>query len=213
MARGAQASRRRYAGRLEPLRMLDASVKPRRSGDLFTIETLEVRLNYPGLAERIQPVLAAGYITELCRDLLREGESAQQAFSLLHQTYELLAASLDAPSILLILARFELLLLTSSGFPLTLHDCARCGAPITTPPRLSRRGEGLVCPDCRRPGESLGIIDDATLGLLRFLQSSDSQSASFTPEAIAQARRVLANALSQIVDTPPASRALLDDVL
>lgn len=213
VARGAQASRRRFAGRLEPLRMLDASLTPRRSGDLFTIEALEVRLDYPGLADRIEPLLAAGYITELSRDLLRDGEEAHEAFDLLHQTYELLSDAHDASSIHLILARFELLLLSTSGFPLTLDHCARCASPIDPPPRLSRRGEGLICPDCRRPGESLGIVDDATLHLLRFLQTHDSQGADFSPDTLAQTRRVLANALAQVLDTPPSSRALLDQLL
>ncbi len=213
VARGARASKRRFSGCLEPLRVLDATLKPPRKGDLFTAEALDVSEDFRALEDRIERVMAAGYLTELVRETFREGEDAREVFELLRRTYGSLSRASDSAEVQREILSFEMALLSLYGFPLNLRRCARCGASPGDDEslRLSRRGEGLVCGSCRRPGESLGLISAEAFGIL--LSLSGPSTTTWDSEPLAQAGRVLENALEQVLERPLLTRDLLQQVL
>lgn len=216
MAFGAQRSKRRFAGTLEPLRMVMANLKPPRSGDLYRLEELEILENFHGLEDRLETIAAANYGTELVRETSwRGGESDEQIFDLLHRFYTHLPHCQNSGEFWRLIRQFELKLLSIYGLLPVIHHCARCGLPPESMPRLrfSRRGEGLICDDCRHPSDILGTVERSTLQLLHHLDDPDLPMPAEVDQAMAQAGRVLENALEQLLSGPLLSKELLAQLL
>ncbi len=216
IAHGAQKSRKRFGGALEPLRVVEASLTQRRGSDLWRLDELEVIESFTGIDERIETITAASYATELVRETWREGEEAQPIFELLRRFFAHLPACSTNSSIERLTHQFEFQLLRLYGLAPALEGCARCGK---TPEamnslRLSRRGEGLVCADCRHTGDAMGVISQPTLAVLHHLADPDCPLPDDDlHSAMAQAGRVLANAIDQLVDRPLLSRQMLRQLL
>lgn len=216
MAFGARRSKRRFAGALEPLRIVEAQLKTPRSGDLFTLEELEVLESFPGLEERIETITAASYGTELIRETWRAGEDGAPIFELLRHFYSSLPHCSAAGEFWRLIYQLELKLLSLYGLAPMIHHCARCGASPTSMDRLrfSRRGEGLICNHCRHPSDILGTVEQPTLQLLHHLIDPDLLMPPSQIElALAQAGRILENALIQLLERPLLSREMLQQLL
>jgi len=216
IAHGARSSKKRFSGSLEPLRVVEATVSPPTSGDLYKLEELEVTEDYPGIDERIETITAASYATELTRETWREGVDAGPIFELLRRFYSHLPDCQEPSEILRLVHQFEFQLLQLYGLAPSVAHCSRCEARPETMDklRLSRRGQGLLCADCRHRRDAVGIITDETLAVLRHLQSPEHPLPdSKLDAAIAQAGRVLDNAIEQLVELPLTSRQMLFDLL
>lgn len=216
IAYNARSSRRRFSGALEPLRILEATLKPPRSGDLYGLEELEVVEDFKGIDERIETITAASYATELIRETWREGEEGQKVFELLRRFFHGLPSCPSNGAIYRLVYQFEFQLMSLYGLAPTIHHCARCGADPAEMDRLrfSRGGEGLICGACRHSGDALGVVTASTLALLHHL--ADPNSPLPTEDlagAMAQSGRILANSIDHFVERPLLARQMLRSVV
>ncbi len=214
IARSAKTSRRRFAGSLQPLRCLNASFTTRAQSDLATLTDAQVITDYPGIELDLEKIALASYATEIVRETCHEGDDASEVFDLLEDFFARL--STDAPTLpqsRALLARFELHLLAALGALPSLDGCARCGTSAQNLEKLmcSRLGEGLICPECRRLGEPLGVLFPEAFQLLQAYISDDTIPDALlnNDSARAQARRVIDTSLAQLIDRELKSRSML----
>ncbi len=212
IAYGARSSRRRFSGCLEPLRVVEATVRPPKSGDLYRLDEMDVTEDFPGIEERLETLTAAGYATELTRETWREGAVADRIFDLLLQFHRHLPNCSTEAAVTRLIHQFEYRLLDLYGLAPAIHHCGRCGAAPESMEKLrfSRGGEGLICPKCRRRDDTVGIITTETLQLLHHLADPDCPLPDAELDApLAQAGRVLQNAVDHLIDRPLNSRQML----
>lgn len=125
-ARGARASRKRFAGALEPFTELEVRLRAGR-GDLLRLESCSIRDAFLGLRGSLEGIVYAGHAAELCRELTREREPHEGLYELLPGYLRALAAGKATPDDLL---AFELQVLGEAGFAPRLDACARCGGDV-----------------------------------------------------------------------------------
>lgn len=216
IAYGARKSRRRFSGCLEPLRVVDATLTAQKSRDLDRLDELDVTEDFPGLEKRIETITAASYATELVRETWREGEEGAGIFELLRRCYRQLCDCADGLAIARLIHQFEFQLLSLAGQAPAVERCGRCkkAAQAMDKLRFSRRGEGLICRRCRRKNESVGVVADETLVVLEHLDdpSRPLPDTDLKP-AVAQAGRVVENAIEQLVERPLTSRSMLLELI
>lgn len=216
IAYGARSSRRRFSGALEPLRVVEATFQESRSGNLYRLEELDVSEDFSGLDRRIETITAASYGTELTRETWREGEDASRIFDLLRDFYGHLPNCSTAAAIARLVHQFEYRLLDLYGLSPSIFCCARCGASPSTMDKLrfSRGGEGLLCADCRHSGDAIGVVTPATLAVFHHLADPDNRlPGDDIDAALAQAGRVLSNAIDALVERHLVSRKMLFDLI
>ncbi len=213
IAYGARSSKRRFAGGLQPLRLVETTYKSRKKGDLYQLVELDVLQHFPTLEASIEGISAASYAIDLVRSTWQEGESSHALFELLHRLHRHLNDGLSTLATARLVHQFECQLLTHYGWAPAIEACSRCARPATdiTPKKFSRRGEGLICPQCRRPNEAMGTVAESTWTLLMHLLDPGQP---LPPQkeleaSLHQTARVLENALEQILDRPLPSRSML----
>ncbi len=214
IARSAKTSRKRFPGSLQPLRRLNASFTTRARNDLATLTDAQVITDYPGIELDLEKISIASYATEIVRETCREGDEASEVFDLLEELFSQLSSnSATLSESRTLLCRFELHLLEAHGAMPSLDGCARCGLAANTLQKFmaSRLGEGLICPDCRRQGEPLGLLAPNALRLLHAYINDDIISDDLLTDepARSQARRVIDTSLAQILERELKSRSML----
>lgn len=214
IARSAKTSRRRFPGSLQPIRRLNASFTTRARNDLATLTDAQVITDYPGIELDLEKISLASYATELVRETCREGDEASEIFDLLEHLFSQLSAnSATLEESQTLLCRFELHLLHALGAMPSLDGCARCGLAAESLQKFacSRLGEGLICHECRRLGEPIGILEANALHLLHAYLKNDTVSAGLLADkpAYLQARRVIDTSLGLIIEHDLKSRAML----
>lgn len=241
-ARNARASKKRFGGGLQPMRRLCLSYTHAVNRSMASLSEIEILQDYRGLEGSFEKITIASYATELVREFVQEASAEPETFDLLDAFYSDLAASdltaefaaefaaeLTAPEpaptpsqpvdlsvyfLEAMLFQFELRLLAIHGALPSLERCFRCGVGASEMDKLRcmRSGEGLICGGCRRPGESTGLLSQATYSLLCYLQNP----AGPPPEGLGepgvhqQIRRVLDAGLEQMLTRPLKSRMMLD---
>lgn len=159
-ARGARASKKRFAGALSPFTLLSVRLVPRR-GELFGLASCVVEQSFLGLRDSLEAISLASYATELCRELCKERAPHPVLFDRL-EAY--LSALADGPPRSLDRLGFELDAIGEAGLAPRLDACLRCGegeglARLFFIPRAG----GLVCAECAPPmsREALPLSDEA----------------------------------------------------
>lgn len=214
IARSAKTSRKRFPGSLQPLRRLNASFTTRARSELATLTDAQVITDYPGIELDLEKIAIASYATEIVRETCREGDDASEIFDLLEELFAQLSSnSASLTESRSMLCSFELHLLNALGALPSLDGCARCGLDATALPKFmaSRQGEGLICPDCRRQGEPLGVLAPNAFHLLHaYINNHPISDALLADEpARLQARRVIDTSLAQIIERELKSRSML----
>jgi DNA repair protein RecO (recombination protein O) len=212
-ARGARASRRRFAGLLEPFTLLSAELIDRR-GDLLGLESASALRAHGGIRGDLARIAVAGYATELTGELVRDAEAHPELFALLA---EFLAGLDAAPARPAALRAFELGALAATGFMPRLDACARCGAGLPARPlRLDPAHGGILCPACEPAGGGgLPSIAPETLAVLRRLQAGGLGAAlaePLAPPAGREAREALTRFVEHLLGRRLASRKFLDEI-
>ena len=92
-ARAARASKRRFAGGLEPFSLLDVELGDRRGRDLAELRGATLVDAHLALRQDLHRLAHAGYATELCRELLRDDEPNDALFDLIAAFYAHLAGA------------------------------------------------------------------------------------------------------------------------
>jgi DNA repair protein RecO (recombination protein O) len=215
IARAAKSSRKRFAGGLAPMRCLQANFTTRPNRDLATLEEIAILTDFSGIETSLEKIAAASYATELVRELCREADDARATFDLLDGFYDRVARLEHLPALDTLLRHFELSLLEIHGAAPVLDHCARCGLEPEAMDRLrlTRCGAGLICADCRHPGEAVGTIEVETLSLLQYFRDLDSPMAvSLNEHILFQARRVIRHSIEQHLNAPLRSQSMLESV-
>jgi DNA repair protein RecO (recombination protein O) len=218
IAKGARASKKRFGGGLQPMRCLKASYTQKSSGNLAFLREIDVVEDFPALESSYNRITIASYATELVREVTQDAHPDPQTFDLLRAFYrQLSAADESALALEAVLHSFELSLLELQGALPSLLTCFRCGTPAEEMDKIRciRTGEGLVCADCGRSGEAIGVLQPQTLELLRYFHDPGPTAPPGLSEApiVVQVRRVIDASFEQMLDRPLKSRAMLDLVL
>ncbi len=216
-ARGARASKRRFAGALEPFTLLAVEVKERAGSDLLTLESAAVSRPFGAIRTDLARIACAGYACELARELVRDHEPHRQLFELLAGYFARLEA---APARPWALRAFELGALGAAGLMPRLDACARCGEPLrveaTARLRFDPEQGGFLCPSCA-PSAAPGSLEAAatTARALARLQESGLDAAEAeqaAPTSGAEARNVLSAFIEHHLGRRLGSRRFLDEV-
>ncbi len=213
-ARGARASKRRFAGLLEPFTLLAAELTDRR-GDLLGLESASALRAHGGIRTELSRIAVAGYATELAGELVRDAEPHPALFALLAS---FLGALDVAPARPAALRAYELGALAAAGFMPRLDACARCGARVAEamPVCFDAADGGVLCAGCEPPGGGgLPALSPATVTALLRLQAGGLAAAAsepLAPPAGKEAREALTRFVEHLVGKRLQSRKFLDEV-
>jgi DNA repair protein RecO (recombination protein O) len=156
IAKGAQNSKKRFAGALDHYRLLQAHYTERGEDKMILLQEAKVEEDFPGLEASFNKLAVASWATELTRELLKDGEGGEEIFKLLLGYYQQLTTCEDVPARLEAdLCAFSLMLLAAAGFAPSLARCYRTGRPVSESRtwRFALGGEGALHPEARHQGE------------------------------------------------------------
>jgi len=209
-ARGARASRHRFAGTLESFHLLAAEVRERSGSDLWVLENAAVERAFGSLRTDLACIACAGYASELVRELVQDSEPHEDLFALL-AAY--LARLDEPPAVPWELRGFELGALRAAGLMPRLDDCARCGEPAPAGPMRFDPGHGgVLCARCAGSGSAAGPRASAEVlaGLRRLQRGDPSQPPGGA--TVAEARDLLTAYLEHQLGRRLRARGFLDEI-
>jgi len=215
IARGAKASRRRFAGKLEPFSHLMLYFRRRPLGHLVFITRAEAADLAPiVLDDDLGKIALGSYMLELTDALASEESEAAEAYRILSAA--LLALGEAGPRAALRQA-FELRLLGWAGFGLEFDRCRLCAAPSAGAAMrlyfVIARG-GVVCARCRGEAPEGGFpISPASAAALARIGATPLEAASSADPAGADGALSLARFIGSIVDRRLKSVEFLDSVM
>ncbi len=158
VATGAQRTRSRFGGVLEPLTYIRLWLFERENRDLLRMNSAELVESFFAIQGDFTVQLAAQYMAEAAERFLPEREVNERAFRLLLAALRGLKASGEVHRTLLY---FDYWLLRLSGLLPELRWCAACGKPLNAQgASYDATPQGLFC--CRR---GKGKISAGGLGL------------------------------------------------
>lgn len=159
VATGAQRTKSRYGGTLEPLSYIRLWLFERENRDLLRMNSAELLESFFDMQKDYRVQVAAQYVAEVAERLLPERETNERAFRLLVAVLRALKRSgeIDRP-----LVYFNYWLLRLGGFLAELDRCAGCGGALDDEPGYYGPGsEGLLCQGCRSSSTSISISAQA----------------------------------------------------
>jgi DNA repair protein RecO (recombination protein O) len=194
LARGAQRSRKRFAGTLEPMHTLELELNPRRDGfDLAGAGLGTIRLQ---LTQDLQRLEAAGTAFGWLRKAATEGQPEPLVWQLTEQLLDQLdqRGTVDAEQAL---AAAGLSLLSAWGWGLELQACVRCGKPCPPhkPAWVDASQGGVVCSAC---GGARTRIDAAQR--LRLASAAQGSAEALQAEDTGLAIKLVESALAAHAD-------------
>ena len=144
VAKGVRRPTSRMAGHLELFTLAKVFVVRRRSLDLVVqAETVQT---FPQLRTDLNRLPYAYQAVETAHVLVEEEVEAHAEFILLVKALAALAATAALP---LVLVAYKLQLLAVLGYQTQLHECARCGGPLSVEDnRMRPDSGGVVCAPC-----------------------------------------------------------------
>lgn len=215
-ARGARASRRRFAGALEPFTLLAAGLSGGEGEALARLESAAIVRSFHAIRGELPRIACAACAAELSGALLRDLEPHPALFDRLVAYLERLDAAPATPAGLRV---FELGALADAGYRPRLDGCARCGARAPEAgeggPLLFSPGDGgVLCAACAPSGSAGALrLSAGALALLRRLQAlGDAGGEPVAPGAWREARDVLERFIERLAGRRLASRRFLDEV-
>ncbi len=167
IAKNAKRSRVRFGGHLEPLSLVDLSLRPRKRDDLIWIDESQVVHGFLPIRSDIAKVARAQYFLELCSVFLPEDHPDPALFDFIVDFLKRLETALPNPVRLLL---DEIRLLAILGYAPRFDLCPACGKSFA-------RGEGVLfvprlggaChPTCAGPKETGTVpLSPNTLAIVR----------------------------------------------
>jgi len=165
-AAGARKSKRRFAGALESMTLLDAQLTERR-GTTYRLDGAAVQRAFQGIRGELGRIARALHAVELCRELCRDHEPHQALFDRLVAYLEALDGGQAGPTSLI---AFELDALAQGGFQPRFDRCALCGGPLEGRTRFDPEHGGAVCERCAGRSRFGVLVEGGTIAALRALQ-------------------------------------------
>jgi DNA repair protein RecO (recombination protein O) len=171
VATGAQRTKSRYGGTLEPLSYVRLWLFERERRDLLRLNSAEMLESFFDMQKDYRMQVAAQYVVEVVERFLPEREVNERAFRLVLVVLRGMKASQEVTRPLLY---FNYWLLRLGGFLPELDRCHTCGVVFgETAAYYGPGAEGLACAGCRAPGvrqviaaKTLGNLETACLGPL-----------------------------------------------
>ena len=162
IAKSARKSKRRFVNKLEIFTLLNAVIRPSRSG-LPLLEEAELLNSFLGLRQNATLYAAAVLILEFLLAATHEGDGDAEMFSLSlwaldslergprHGLSTVLAKGLSCRTVT---AQFLTRYYDHIGYRPELEHCQKCGGRLTAGPpwRFSATRGGIVCPSCTSTG-------------------------------------------------------------
>lgn len=127
VAKNAKKSRVRFGGHLEPLALVDLSLRPRKRDDLVWVDEAQVLNGFLGIRTDLAKVAKASYLFELASIFLPEGHPEPSVFDFLFGFLEDLETT-EPGSLLFMLDEIQLLALL--GYAPRFDVCPACGKPL-----------------------------------------------------------------------------------
>jgi DNA repair protein RecO (recombination protein O) len=150
VARGAQRTKSRYGGSLEPLSYLRVEIFERENRDLLRLNSVELIESFFSMQADYRVQLAAQFLSEVAERLLPEREVNERAFRLLLAVLRALKTSGEVTRPLLY---FDYWMVRLGGFLPRLDACSACGRSLGEDGGYYARGsETLLCRECKPPG-------------------------------------------------------------
>jgi DNA repair protein RecO (recombination protein O) len=215
IARGAKASKRRFAGKLEPFSHVMLYFRRRPLGHLVFITRAEGADLAPiRLDDDLGKIALGSYMVELTDALASEENEAADAYRILSTALILLGEAGPTPALR---QAFELKLLGWAGFGLEFDRCRLCAAPSETAGArlyfVVARG-GVVCTRCRSDAPEGGLpISPASAIALARIGTASLEAACADNPAGADGGVSLARFIGSIVDRRLRSIEFLDSMM
>ncbi len=162
VARGAQRTKSRYGGTLEPLSYIRVELFERENRDLLRLNSVELIESFFSMQADYRVQLAAQYLAEVGERLLPEREVNEKLFRLLLTVLRALKSSGEVNRPLLY---FDYWMLRLGGFLPAFEACSACGSALDEAGYYAKGSETLFCRDCK-PANSTRIAA-ATLAMVR----------------------------------------------
>ena len=213
-ARGARASKKRFAGALEPFTLLSVELVGRPASDLWRLESASVERGFHGIRGDLARIACAAYAVELARELTRDDQPHDDLFDLLVAYLDRLDVAPAAPAML---RAYELAALAAAGFQPRLDACARCGAEVgagdaaSGGAAFSPADGGVLCATCARQATGTVPLSAAGLLALRTLQDGGlaAGQAALDPAASRESKQALARFLEHLLGRQLQARRFL----
>jgi len=167
VAKNARRSRVRFGGHLEPISLVDLTLRSRRRDDLVWIDESQLVRGFLGIRSDIARLSKAAYLLELASIFLPESHPDALVFDFVFDFLTALDQSDLSP------VRFmldEIRLLGLLGYAPRFDACAECGKPLepTHDALFSPQRGGACHPGCVGPGEDRTLfLSPDTLALVR----------------------------------------------
>jgi DNA repair protein RecO (recombination protein O) len=198
IAKNARKSRIRFAGRLEPLSIVELNLRTRKKDDLVWIDDSEMIRAYSNIRSDPVRVAWSTYFLEICYLLLAEAHPEPHIFDLTHEFLEKLDQSLPPVFIMLL---HEIRLLAVVGYGPRFDSCPVCGLPFKPSDRavFSPLFGGACHLSCVPDPQSWDVeLSPSTLAIIRRGLQTDSETAKRLRLSKTSQKEVRA-ALSQFV--------------
>jgi DNA repair protein RecO (recombination protein O) len=184
VARGARRTKSRFGSTLEPMSHIRIWWFERETRELVRINQCEMIESFLDAFRDYASSIALAIFTEVTEAVLPERESSDANFRLLLLCAQAVKRTSKTE---LPLAYFALWTVKLGGWLPPLGSCMRCGTvlPDDAPAYFSTSGSAIVCAKCRKPG--MRVIP---------------------PDALAAARKMLAERLDQLNEQATSVRAI-----
>jgi len=210
VAKGARKVQSRYASITQPFSYLRFTSY--RGKTFHTLSQVEVIEGYRPLRDNLEKIAYGLYLMELVDLSLVEEQAHDDILSLLLASLHILCHSERYE---LLLAFFELRLLSRLGFALDLRQCAECGGQAGH--RLRLNAGGLLCDRCSQEGAAHGAVtvSSEALRLLAALRQNDWQKIETMPKTPVGEREMAAlldRIVSHRIEKTPESFKFLAEI-
>lgn len=136
---------------------------------LYTLQEGKIIQSFQGLLNDLHKLTYSSYLCELIDIACTDNEINMELFKTLITTLYLL--NTDALDYELLIRAFELRLLKTTGYNLTLNNCSVCRKKISSSNYISLSHYGGICDEC--PKEHGVFISKGAYNALRFLMNMD----------------------------------------
>lgn len=173
VAKGARRSSKRFVNSLNAFSLVTIEFRERRSGDLVWIESCELLDGFPGIRSNYPSLVRASYMLEMAETLFPSHVPSTEMFELLRGALECISNEESADEIMI---GFQARAMRIGGFGINLSRCSRCGREYTGKGRaLFHPPSGsIICLACERESAATPGMEPQTVGVLQWLQSSES---------------------------------------
>jgi DNA repair protein RecO (recombination protein O) len=170
VAKGARKSMKRFVNCLDVFSLVRLEYSPRRTGDLFILQSGKLNNAFPGIRKDFKAMSGASFMVELTEALFPWGLADPDVFELLKGSLGRLSDSGSSESAVMI---FEIRAMALGGFGIRLEACTCCGRAYQNEGRavFDQAAGGIACLGCRKESEHMPGLSPETVRAIRSVQN------------------------------------------